>query len=296
MWALAFGSCVALVVSGAWLSWRLPTNRTGLCLTIAGFALAGSIYGSYTPVAASPWAELLLPTVAIAAIVVAVSRWPTGRMQKRWSSPFRLAVLAFLVDRSREQVRLRRVAPTRTLHGWRRASWDLPTWADADTSAVGQERRRRCCSSVSLRSCSSRSSFAAVRACRRACGRPRGPRSSLPRSSASPSSGRSRRPWRTSGVSADGPRGSGWWVRASRSGATAPSHSCSSGRSRCADGAGPSNPSSAASVELGPLEVAVDASEEVGRILGDPTARVVIRGADTLRLVGGDDDARVASD
>ncbi len=54
-------------------------------------------------------------------------------------------------------------------------------------------------------------------------------------------------------------------------------------RSRTAD------PSSAASVELGPLEVAVDASEEVGRILGDPTARVVIRGADALRLVGGDD-------
>jgi len=49
MWALALFSCAVLVVSGPWLSWRLPTNMTGVCLTIAGFALVASIYGSYTP-------------------------------------------------------------------------------------------------------------------------------------------------------------------------------------------------------------------------------------------------------
>jgi hypothetical protein len=72
--------------------------------------------------------------------------------------------------------------------------------------------------------------------------------------------------------------------------ATALSHSCSSGRSRCG-GEQDHHLSSAASVELGPLEVGVDASEEVGRILGDPTARVVIRGADPLRFLGSDDGA-----
>ena len=48
------------------------------------------------------------------------------------------------------------------------------------------------------------------------------------------------------------------------------------------------------SVELGPVEAGIDASDEVARILGDPTARVVVRGADTLRLVGGEDIDRPA--
>src|SRR3954447_12624261 len=42
MWVLALFSCAALVVSGPWLSWRLPTNMTGLCLTVAGLALVAA--------------------------------------------------------------------------------------------------------------------------------------------------------------------------------------------------------------------------------------------------------------
>ncbi len=136
MWALAAFSCVALVVSGPWLSWRLPTNRTGPCLTVAGFALAASIYGSYTPVPASPWAERLLPTVYIAAVVIAVTGWPTGHMPARWSRPFGWAVRRLRGRRNRERVRLRRSCWRASCRGGR-CCWDLPTLADAATSALG---------------------------------------------------------------------------------------------------------------------------------------------------------------
>ena len=286
MWALAFGSCVALVVSGAWLSWRLPTNRTGLCLTVAGFALAGSIYGSYTPVAASPWAELLLPTVAIAAIVVAVSRWPTGRMQKRWSNPFRLAVLAFLLIGIGAKFVFAEWVPF--LGPWfGTGSWGLPTWAGADTSAVGRNVvkvlllgvgpivflafvvRRRASMPASVRATSLPAFVAAAVFGVTVLW---GFASSM--ADLGGIGGRSTRIGMVGACLGFGSYGAVAlllvWSESMRR------------QSRTAD------PSSAASVELGPLEVAVDASEEVGRILGDPTARVVIRGADALRLVGDD--------
>ena len=242
---------------------------------------------------ASPWAERLLPTVyhrrdrrrrveladrSHAGALVEAVRTGGARLRDR---------------RSREQVRLRR-----------RGSHRSPVVAGASVGPahVGRRRDERggsatsspCCSTVSLRSCSSRSSFAAARACRRACGRRRGRRSSPPWCSASPSSGRSRRPWlrhRSAGT-ADGPRRSGWSVRASSSAATAPSRCCSSGRSRCDGGAGPRirrarRPSSWARSR--------PASTRPTRWRGSSVIRprgVVIRGADTLRLVGGDDIAR----
>src|SRR3954453_9360201 len=137
MWVLALSSCVALFCSGSWLSWRLPTNRTGVCLTIAGFALAASIYGRYPPTRASPWAERLFPTIATAAIVVAVSRWPTGRMRQRSSKPFRLAVLVFVLVGIGSRFVFADWLP-QDGPWWPAHFWDVPTWADAATSAVGR--------------------------------------------------------------------------------------------------------------------------------------------------------------
>ena len=230
MWALAAFSCAVLVVSGPWLSWRLPTNMTGVCLTVAGFALVASIYGSYTPSAVSPWAEQLLPTVYIAAIAVAVSSWPTGRMPARWSRPFRRVVVVFVIV----GVGSKFVLPER-LYGpwWPAHDWELPALPVSGTTAIGVNveavvlmgaapvlflafvARRRASMPASVRA-TSRPAFAA------------------PLSSAPLSSGPScrRRRLRLSVGPLDDPRRSGSSGRGSSAGAMAPSPCSSSGRSR----------------------------------------------------------------
>ena len=294
MWGLAMFSSVTLVLSGPWLSWRLPTNRIGLCLTVAGFALAASIYGSYTPVPANPWAERLLPTVTIAAIAVAVSSWPTGRMPARWSKPFGFAVVAYLIIGLGGKFVFADLLPGER-PWWPAHLWDLPTLADAATSAVGRNVvaviirgvapilflafvvRRHASMPVSVRT-TSRPAFVAAMLF--------GVSELWAFSSTLAAAPLDRYGGRSTPIGMVGA-----CVGFGRYGGVALLLVWSESirrRNRT------SGPSSSTAVELGPIETGLDASAEVARILGDPSARVVVRGADPLRLVVGDGIAALA--
>ena len=139
MWTLASRSAVSRSHRrGSWLSWRLPTNRTGLCLTVAGFALAASIYGSYTPSPASPWAERLLPTV--------VDRSDRHRRVELAHGPHAEAIVepvpaggARLRDRrGREASSSSPTGCRKTVPGGRRTRGTCPPGQTPATSAVGR--------------------------------------------------------------------------------------------------------------------------------------------------------------
>ncbi len=291
MWALAMFSCVALVVSGPWLSWRLPTNRTGPCLTVAGFALAASIYGSYTPTPASPWAERLLPTVYVAATVIAVSGWPTGHMPARWSRPFGWAVATYVIVGIGSDFVFAEWLISE-LPWWPTHLWDLPALADAATSALGSN-----VVAVMLRGVAPILFLAFV--VRRHTSMPASVRAtSLPAFVAAALFGVSEL-WAFMSTMAAAPLG-GWGGRSTPIGMVGASvelgrygaialllvwSESMRRRSRMSDRSG------ADSVELGPAETGLDLSAEVASILGDPFACVVVRGSDTLRVVGGEDMA-----
>lgn len=284
MWGLAMLSCVTLVLSGPWLSWRLPTNRTGLCLSVAGFALAASIWGSYSPTPASPWAERLLPTLSVAAIAVAVSSWPTGRMPARWSKPFGLAVLAYVVV----GLGSRFLFADLLLHErpwWPEQLWELPTLTDPAASAVGRN-----VVAVLLHGVAPILFLAFI--VRRHASMPASVRTtSRPAFIAAALFGVSEL-WAFASTMAAAPLGGfggrstpigmvGACVGFGRYGAVALLLVWSEAMRRRSR---PPNPSSSA-VELGRVETGLDASAEVARILGDPSAHVVVRHADPLRLV-----------
>jgi len=294
MWFLAGFSCVALVVAGPWLSWRLPTNRTGPCLTVAGFALAASIYGSYTPVPASPWAEQLLPTVYIAAVFIAVSSWPTGRMPARWSRPFGWAVAAYVIVGVGSKFVFAHSLPT-DAPWWPTHLWGLPTLADAATSALGRNVVAVLLHGVAP------ILFLAFVVRRRASMPPSVRATSGPAFVAAALFGISEL-WAFTSTMAAAPLGGyggrstiigmvGASVEFGRYGAVALLLVWSESMRRRSRA---SHRSGTHSVELGPAETGVDLSDEVASILGDPSALVVIRGADTLRLVGGEAKAPLA--
>ena len=183
---------------------------------------------------ASPWAERLLPTVTIAAIVVAVSSWPTGRMPARWSKPFRLAVLAYVIVG---------VGSKFVFAGLAAAGSPLVAGAHVGRAHAGGRARRarsgRNVVAVLLHGVAPIVFLAFV--VRRRASMPASVRAtSRPAFVAAVTVRRLRALGlrvddggvRHSAGSADGRRRSGWSVRASRSVATAPSRCCSSGRSR----------------------------------------------------------------
>jgi signal transduction histidine kinase len=97
IWWCAAVSGVTLALTARWLLLRLPTNPTGWWVAGAGVAMSGWIWGTFTWTTISPWLEHLLPPVAKAAIVVAVLRWPTGRLPARWTTTLERAVLCYVV-------------------------------------------------------------------------------------------------------------------------------------------------------------------------------------------------------
>ena len=232
----------------------------------------------------SPWAERLLPTVSIAAIVVAVSSWPTGRMPEAMVEPFRLAVLAYVVVGVGSRFVFAGLAPRRS----------VVAGAHVGAAHAGGPRRRVRSAATSWPCCSMAVApilflaFVARRrasmpASVRATSRPGVRRGADVRRR--PSSGPSCRRWlrRRSAGSAGGRRRSGWSVRASRSAATAPwrcllvwSESMRR-RTRTSHGVRGDRRSS-----WDRSSATVDASAEVARILGDPSARLVVRGADAV--------------
>ena len=296
MWVLALFSCVALVVSGPWLSWRLPTNRTGLCLTVAGFALAASIYGQLHADGGQ--------SVGRATPADGVPRGDRGRRVELAHGPDAGAMVEAVPAgggrvrhrRGGQQVRLRRTGS----YGpwWPAHDVGAPRAAGVrDHCASVSQRRGRGAPWPSPRSCSSPSSPAAAPACRRVCGRRRDRRSSRPRCSASPSSGPSCRRWRLrrSAGSADGPRPIGIvgaWVELGRYGAVALLLVWSESMRRRSEDLGTVERDRRSSWE--PLETA---STRPTRWRGSSVTRprgVVVRGADAVaaRRRGDDRDRR----
>ncbi len=283
IWALAMFSCVALVISGSWLTWRLPTNRTGWCLTVAGVALTLSILATYTPGAASPWGEHLLPPVYLAAIAIAVSSWPTGRMPLRWSKPFRRAVLVYGVT---AVVSKFVISESPYSPWWPAHNWMLPTLAGPATSALGRDVLRV------LLGCVAPIMFLAF-VVRQRASMPAGVRAtSRPAFVAAAVLGVSEL-WTFMSTTGAAPL-MGYGGRSTSIGIVGACvefgsygvvalllvWSESIRRRRRTSGV-----SAARTIELGPQDPGLDASHEVAKILGDPTARLSVRGSEPLRLV-----------
>ena len=97
VWGLEIFSCLTLVIVGPWLTVRLPTNPTGWWVTIAGFGLAACLLGMYSTYSFSPWFEHVLPPIYKLAMVIAVACWPTGHVHPRWKRPLATALALYLV-------------------------------------------------------------------------------------------------------------------------------------------------------------------------------------------------------
>ena len=96
LWWVAVLSAAGLSLVGPWLAWRLPTNPTGWWISASGAALAGWVIGVFSSGPASSWLQDVLPPFGKAALVVAVLRWPTGRLPARWERPLALALSAYV--------------------------------------------------------------------------------------------------------------------------------------------------------------------------------------------------------
>jgi signal transduction histidine kinase len=252
----------------------------------AGGCFAGWILGTFTDVGVSPWLEHLLPWLCKAAIVVAVLRWPTGRLPARWARPFGLAVACYLAVGLASQFIGRRF-PTPVLRA-------MPSVGSLVTGGMVAELTTALLSGVAP------VLFLAATYRRRA-GMPKGVRATstpafvaagilgaaelwafLSATLASPLGGRGGR------VNTAG--GLGFAVDVGRFGAVAVLLVCSEALRRRAANA----QASKRAIELGPAAVD-DVSADVARILGDPTAFLALRRPDGSWTKEGVDAAPAAS-
>ena len=275
MWALALFSCVdarRLRDRGS-LGGCRPTGP--VCVSpIAGVALAASIWGSYTPTPLSPWAERLLPTVTIAAIAVAVSSWPTGRMPARWSRAVRTGRPRLRDRRTREQVRLRR----RVLHRSAVVAATSVGAADAHRPCDERSRSQRRCRVAPRRRADPVPRIRRPSPCEHAgeraqhvttcVHRRRGVRRLGAVGVRVDDGGRTARQASADATTPIGMVGACVGVRSLRR-RRAAARVVGVDATATQDG----EPVELVAIELGPVETGLDASEEVARILGDPSAR-----------------------
>jgi len=117
IWSIACVSSLVTALGGAWLVHRLPLNPTGWWVLATALAFSLWMLGGYWPGAFSPWAMQLLPIVFTVTMVIAVLKWPTGRLERRWAEPFTVAVVVYVV-----------VGVTAELIGYRPSMWAAGDW------------------------------------------------------------------------------------------------------------------------------------------------------------------------
>jgi signal transduction histidine kinase len=93
---LTAASSVTALAGGGFLVSRLRGNPTGKWVIAGGVASAAATVGRYWPSPVGLWLEMAMPSIATASLVVAVLRWPTGRLEPRWAGVVSTAILAYV--------------------------------------------------------------------------------------------------------------------------------------------------------------------------------------------------------